>query len=327
MQSQYSRRHFLSTVGAVVGASGAVVGAAGATLAATAAPPGAAGATPGDSAAGTARPAAREMTIQDVIDLIIDEIPGAPIDESVDTFKSGDPSRPVTGIVSTFLATSDVIESAAALGANLIITHEPTYYNHLDTTDWLPDDPVYAHKRRLLDEHGIAVWRFHDYWHLVQPDGILTGFLKKLGWEEYPISDGDRRDLPSTLEIPPTTVAELAAHCKDRLKIDHPLQLVGDPEMACRKVGLSLGAYGGRGQIEFLRRSEVDVLLVGEINEWETSVYVKDARSMGRATSLLMLGHANSEEPGMEFLVDWLQPLVPDVPVHHVPGGDPFVLV
>ena len=326
MHSQYSRRHFLSTMGAVVGASGAVVGAAGAALGATAS-------TPGNAAAGTARPAtrptqaAREMTIQDVINLITNEIPGAPQDGSVDTFKAGDPSRLVTGIVSTFLATSNVIESAAALGANLIITHEPTYYNHLDATDWLPDDPVYAHKRRLLDEHGIAVWRFHDYWHLVRPDGILAGFLKKLDWEDFPISESDRRDLPSTLEIPPTTVAELAAYCKGRLKIDHPLQLVGDPEMTCRKVGLMLGAYGGRGQIEFLRRSEVDVLLVGEINEWETSVYVQDARSMGRATSLLILGHANSEEPGMEFLVDWLQPLVPDVPVRHVPGGDPFVLV
>ncbi len=308
MKDEHTRRTFLAALGSAVGAASIL--------------PRALSAAPAGSSA-------RQTTIQDVVDLIISSIPGAPREGSVDTFKAGDPSRPATGIVSTFLATCDVIEAAAALGANLIVTHEPTYYNHLDETDWLADDPVYAYKRRLLDAHGIAVWRFHDYWHLYRPDGILTGFLKKLGWEQYPVSDSDRVDLPSILEIPPTPLAELAAYCKERLEVFHPIQLVGDPSMTCRRVGLSLGAYGGRGQIGFLGGAgrDVDVLLVGEINEWETSVYVQDARSMGRETSLLILGHANSEEPGMEYLVEWLQPRLPDVPVHHVPSGDPFVLV
>ncbi len=306
MNGEHTRRDFLATVGSAI--------AAGPFLARSA-------------AAEPSEYGSRALTIQDVIDLIIADIPGAPIDPTVDTLKAGDPSRLVTGIATTFLATSGVIERAAALGANLILTHEPTYYNHLDETEWSEADPVYTHKRRLLDEHEMAVWRFHDYWHMVEPDGILTGFLKKVGWEEYPATEGDRMDLPSVLDIPPTPLSELAAHCRDRLDIEHSIQLVGDPSMTCRSVGLLLGAYGGRGQIEFLRNSEVDVLMVGEINEWETSVYVQDARSMGRETSLLILGHANSEEPGMEYLVDWLQPRVPNVPVHHVPAGDPFVMV
>jgi hypothetical protein len=63
------------------------------------------------------------------------------------------------------------------VGANLIIAHEPVFYSHLDQTDWLRRDTVYNAKRRLLDEHHIVVWRFHDYWHMHQPDGILTGVL------------------------------------------------------------------------------------------------------------------------------------------------------
>ena len=266
------------------------------------------------------------LTIQDVIDLIVQSVPGAPLEQTVDTFKAGDPSRPVTGIASTFLATIDVIKKAAELGANLIITHEPTYYNHLDEMEWLAQDKIYLEKRRLLDELGIAVWRFHDYWHLYEPDGMLAGLLKKLEWERYPVSDRD--NLPSIVRlVPPRPLAEVANHFKEKLGINRPVQIIGDPEMTVRTVGLLPGAYGGTMQIDFLGRAWSDVLVVGEINEWETAIYVQDAISTGKETSLLILGHAVSEEPGMELLVDWLQPKLTGIPVHHVPTKDPFVLI
>src|SRR5690349_17539565 len=102
-------------------------------------------------------------TIQQAIDTILEAAAVQPLPETVDTFKTGDASQQLTGIVTTFLATAKVISRAAELGANLIITHEPTFYSHLDETDWLQNDPVYAAKRSLLDQNGIAVWRFHDY--------------------------------------------------------------------------------------------------------------------------------------------------------------------
>jgi putative NIF3 family GTP cyclohydrolase 1 type 2 len=67
-------------------------------------------------------------TIQNVIDLIIASVPGAPLEDSVDVFKCGDPAQKVTGIVTTFTANMHVLRKAVDLGANLIITHEPTFY-------------------------------------------------------------------------------------------------------------------------------------------------------------------------------------------------------
>lgn len=67
------------------------------------------------------------ITIQEAIYRIQQEVPGEIPDDTVDQFKIGDPTRPLTGIVTTFIATCGVIEQAAALGANLIITHEPTF--------------------------------------------------------------------------------------------------------------------------------------------------------------------------------------------------------
>lgn len=231
----------------------------------------------------------------------------------------------MTGIATTFLATSDVIKRASDRGANLILTHEPTFYNHLDETEGLAGDAVYASKRQLAEERGVAIWRFHDYWHLARPDGVLTGMLKRLGWEDAPVSPSDRTDMPKICRIEPVRLQELAHHFKARLGIPHPLRAVGDPSMLCRRVALILGAYGGRRHRAFLKDADVDVLVIGEVPEWETNVYVSDAQSAGMQTALLEIGHAYSEEPGMEYLVAWLQPKVGAIPVVHVPTGNPFV--
>ena len=73
--------------------------------------------------------------------------------ETVDTFKAGNPDAEVKGIAVTMMATLDVLERAAAAGQNLIITHEPTFYNHLDNPDQLEQkegDPVLAAKRAFI---------------------------------------------------------------------------------------------------------------------------------------------------------------------------------
>ena len=40
-----------------------------------------------------------------------------------------------------FLASYAVIEQAITKGANFIIVHEPTFYNHRDETAWLMHAP------------------------------------------------------------------------------------------------------------------------------------------------------------------------------------------
>ena len=258
------------------------------------------------------------MTIQQVIDVIMAAIPGAPLKDTVDTYKAGDPTRPVSGIVTTFLATCRVIERAAELGANLIITHEPTFYNHRDEVEWLQGDPVYQAKRGLLDDNGIAVWRFHDHWHMHRPDGILTGVVRALGWEEYAAADK-----ANLFSVPAMRVLDLVAILKEKLYIDM-VRLVGDPDMICRQVALLEGAFTGQTQISALAQEDVDVVICGEVREWESCEYARDALHLGQRKALLAIGHANSEEAGMAWLVDWLRPRLPGVEITHVPALDPF---
>ena len=258
------------------------------------------------------------QTIQNVIDGILTAIPEAPLPETVDTFKTGDPEQQVTGVATTFLANCEVIEQAIQLGANLIITHEPTFYNHLDDTGWLSEDAVYQAKRRLIDEHNLMIWRFHDYWHMHNPDGILTGVLKELGWEAYASPE-----MPYFCHIPSMPLRQLAVTLKDRLGAG-PVRLVGDLDMVCQKIGLALGAAGGEMQIQAFKFGDLDVVVCGEIHEWETSEYVRDAVYQGNRKALIVLGHAASEQAGMKWLADWLPPRFPGLPITYIPVNSPF---
>ena len=262
----------------------------------------------------------KNLTIQDVINLILEEIPDASRKSTVDTVKVGDPSQPVRGILTTFLATHRIIDYVAQHGLNLIITHEPIFYNHLDETAWLSKNPVYQKKRKVLEDHGIVVWRFHDYWHAHEPDGILDGVLKHLGWKAY----ADARQ-PHLCQIPPTSLGDLSLFVKSRFGAKR-LRVMGRFGMSCSRVGVLAGAPSGRRQIEML--SEADILITGEVREWEVTEYVRDANWQADVEKgLIVVGHALSEEPGMKWLADWLTPRLPRTIVVHQATRDPFYFV
>ena len=264
-----------------------------------------------------AQAASGNLTVQQVIDRILSEVPPGPA-ETVDTVKVGDPAKPVKGIVTTFLASCEVIDRTVSLGANFIITHEPTFYNHLDQVDWLEKDDVYRHKLKLLQDNGIVVWRFHDGIHRLEPDGVITGVLEALGWKQHA-----RPDDPRVCEIPPTSLPELATILRERLGTMRVLA-VGDPRRRYRTVGLMVGASGGAAQMQFAQETGVEVLVVGELAEWETSEYVRDAAHAGLNRAALVVGHAASEEPGMKWLAEWMRPRFPGVNITHVPLRDAF---
>jgi putative NIF3 family GTP cyclohydrolase 1 type 2 len=261
-----------------------------------------------------------DMTIQDLIDLILKEIPGAPFPKTVDTIKSGSAANKLSGVVTTMFPTVEVIRQTISLKANFIIAHEPSFYNHLDDTGLLGNDKVVAAKLQLLKDNKITIWRFHDYWHSHRPDGIFYGVVKKAGWESY-VKAGE-----NSLTIPADSLRNIAMHLKAALDIDR-LRVIGDMGATCSRITLMPGASGGKSQMEQAGRQKPDLLIVGELQEWETAEYIRDARSLGNNISLIVLGHAASEEPGMEWLVQWLQPRIPSIKVTHIPSGDPFVSV
>ncbi|MGH9552857.1 MAG: Nif3-like dinuclear metal center hexameric protein, partial [Terriglobales bacterium] len=238
-----------------------------------------------------------------------------------DTFKAGNPDTPVTGIAVTMMATLDVLQHAAAAGDNLIITHEPTFFDHLDNSNQLPEkdnDPVLVEKRQFIEKHGLVIWRFHDHWHARTPDGIEAGMVHALGWEKF--QDAHNQYL---FNLPEISLEKLASDIKRKLGI-HVMRVVGDPALHITKLAFAPGAAGFTHHAEALEMAGVQALVIGEAQEWETVEYVADAVTEGKQKSLIILGHIPSEQAGMEECTRWLKTFVTGLPIQFVPAREPF---
>ncbi len=271
------------------------------------------------------------MTVREVIDGIIKKtgVEPLPHDKTCDHLMTGSYDMVVTKIASTFMATVDVIREAINIGANLIITHEPTWFTGRDGTEWLEKDPVYLEKRRLIEEHNIAIWRFHDHMHMGREDGIYRGFDLEFGWASYRMEvPGELGHFGACYQLPVTTLEELCMFFKEKLGMQ-VVQIVGDPKMKVERVsvlvgGGSLGLGVEELPMKLMHENQLDLLICGDITEWTISAYVRDAAAMGMNKGMLVLGHERSEEWGMKHLGSWMQDITGDIEVHFIDAGEPF---
>ena len=256
------------------------------------------------------------ITVGQIMDRFIKDVPGGVLKQTVDNLKSGSQDMQVTGIVTSMFATIEVIKKTIALGANFIIAHEPTFYSHEDDTSWLKSDRVYQYKSELLNQNKIAVWRCHDYIHRLVPDPVSTSVLKELDWMKY--ADKSFQNL---VTIPDISLKELIGYLKTKFKVDE-VRYIGDLNQNCKRVLVAPGAVGIRTQSSAVNYYKPDVLICGEISEWEAGEYIRDARAKGDNVSLIVVGHIASEEAGSLFMIDWLKEKFPSIKTQFIPSGN-----
>ena len=259
------------------------------------------------------------LTANQVIGLIKKNV-GVPWSaQTVDTFKTGNPEDGVTGITTCMFADMKVLQKAVAEKTNLIITHEPVFYNHLDETKNLENDLVYQAKIKFINDHKLIIWRFHDHFHRMKPDGIYAGMTEKLGWGKFQTDQSMVRFQFDSQKLSQFVV---------KLKAIFPgssLRVIGNPDLKFTGVALAVGAPGSTEHIQLLEEPQIEVLVAGEAPEWETYQYVYDAQLQGKNKAVIFLGHANSEEAGMNYCTTWLKGFLPkDLKINYVENGSCF---
>lgn len=260
----------------------------------------------------------KNATVSAVIETVITKTGANKIPNTVDVIKEGDPQTPVKGIVTTMFATMDVLKKAVEKNCNLIIAHEPLYYNHTDETTRFVNDPVFLEKQKFIRDNKLVIWRFHDYIHSIRPDGIEQGLVEKLGWKNNMV-----KGQYDSFAFPEMTLMQLL----EKLKKVFPkncFYVVGEKTMKLKNVRLAPGAPGSAAHIKLLEDKDVDVVIAGEAQQWETYEYARDAVSQGKQKAIIFLGHIPSEEAGMEWCASWLKGFIKDVPVYFLESGPSY---
>ena len=338
--------------------------------------------------------AAPPLTAQEIIDRIKKNVGVEWSSDDVDTFKAGDPSMAVTGVVTTSMATLEILQKAVQAGANLVITAAPTFYSRADLstpggrglgaggagrggalpargagnapgagagraagagtaaasasgpgtgasapmppTPPLPQsvvptpqpgagaapasppppDPVYAGKNDFITKHKLVVFRLTQHWNARKPDPRAVGLAAAMGWTKYRAGD----DLH--YNVPPIALGALASQLKKALGTRGGIRAIGDPATMVRQIGLLPGYTLIQASIAMM--PSVDVIITGEVQEWESATYAQDVVFAGVKKGFISIGRVVNEAPGMQLCADWLKTIVPEVPVRFIPAGDPY---
>jgi putative NIF3 family GTP cyclohydrolase 1 type 2 len=258
------------------------------------------------------------MTVRSFINSLKTSMGAAWQETAIDDFLYGNPDTPLNKIAITMMATQAVIEEAVSRGCNLIITHEPLFYNHHHKFQHLLNDAVYKAKEKYLSQHRLCIFHLHDNLHHAGFDYIAAGMAKKLNWEKYRADDSCKN-----FRMMDVKLNQILRDLKEALQ-PTALRYIGDENMAYENVSVSWGFMMMENGVKLINRHESSVLITGETHEWEFVEYVRDAYHLGFKKALVITGHIPSEEGGVEFFCDYLQEKFPAHSISYIKTNDLF---
>jgi putative NIF3 family GTP cyclohydrolase 1 type 2 len=208
----------------------------------------------------------------------------------------------VNGIATTAMATLDVLKKALKTNTNLVLTYEPTFYARADgrapvesapgrgPAGFSGDGPIVNAKREFIEKNGLVVFRLRDHWQAHKENAMVIGLARALGWSTHRVKNDD-----ALYDIPPATAEPTVAWIRSKLNLRAGLRAVGDRKATIRRVLLFPGSMTPATM--WPRYSEVDLIVAGEVREWENTHYAADMFSAGEKRALVTIGHVVSEDP------------------------------
>ena len=121
-------------------------------------------------------------------------------------------------------------------------------------------------------------------------------------------------------DIPAATAEDTVALIRKKLNLRGGLRAVGDRKASVRRVLLHPGIMTPATMWQ--RYEETDLIVAGEVREWENTHYAADIYTVGEKRGLVTIGRVVSEDPGMRACAAWLKTVVKEVPAHWITVGD-----
>lgn len=232
-----------------------------------------------------------------------------------DTFKSGDPDTVVEAIAVSWMSTTKALKEAHARGCNVFITHEPTFYSHMDDDPAFNGDRCTQEKRAFLKETGMVVYRCHDVWDQMPAWGIQDRWARHLGLGIEPVT---RERFMRVYRIEETTAGVFGRRVAEMTRAfgQETVLLIGELDQKVARVAVGTGAITS---VREYHRMGADLGIITELTWWRDAAW---ARDMGMPA--LVVDHTVSEEPGMIGLAEYLQGIYRDVRVEYISTNCPY---
>jgi putative NIF3 family GTP cyclohydrolase 1 type 2 len=285
MQEHVPRREFLAVAGSTLGGLGLAAGV------------GRADAREEAVAQDTAGKPADLPTTNQIRKYLLTHSPWVDANNTVDTVKCGDPERPVKKAGVAWFPSIWDIRAAIKAGCDLLIVHEPTFWEHSAAEQgWRNRGPGVAKSKALADS-GLVILRAHDTWDNWPEIGIRDSWAKYLGLGKR-LREGTSLRWTAVYEIPETTLRDFAQQVADRVRPlgEDSVQVIGQPERKVRRPAVGVGcAVPDQEMVEF--GADVLVMCYDGASYWASRERLAE---MGAA--VVTVEHGTSEMPGLVSL-------------------------
>lgn len=234
------------------------------------------------------------------------------LNNTVDTFKAGNPSADIRGIAVAWMSTMEALQRAVKLGCNVFITHEPTFYSHHDNDDSVFQYAGVRAKHAYIADHELVILRCHDLWDQFPVLGIPDTWGEFLGFSQRLAGEGFYRLYAGENQ----TAGAIARAIAKRTAVfgQDTVQLIGPKECVVNRIALGTGALTPFRH--FLDTFACDMAICTD----DGFVYWRDgALALDLSIPVVVVNHTVSELAGMEKLAAHLARQFPSVPIHYVP--------
>jgi len=258
-----------------------------------------------------------EVTSNDLLEFFFTNAPWINRDTTVDRVIAGDGAKPIRKVLVAWMPSLAVVEHAIKGGYELLLTHEPTYYDHFDyrtNPEALQKIPIAVHKKKLIDEAGLVIIRNHDGWDLFPEVGITYSWARFLGFEDPPVQISSNRYM-HRYDIAPVSLDEFAQRIAARCaKGGEPaIQVYGRGDLIISKVGIGTGCATNPATFQSMG---CDVSIVSDDG---TSYWNQLQRAADEGHPFIRVHHGTSEVSGIESLARYVHKHFPTLLIDFLP--------
>jgi len=243
---------------------------------------------------------------------------------TVDRVIIGDAEKEVARILVTWMPSLEAVQKAVAGGYDLLMCHEPVFYDHWDYKDnpeGAASTEIGARKKEVIEGAGLVILRNHDVWDRMPEVGIPYAWADFLGFGREPVKLGGANYL-HRYDVEPVSVGELARRVAARTTtIGEPfVQVVGDEHRVVSRIGIGTGCASDPA---VFRSLGCDLSIVSDDG---TAYWREIQQAADEGHPVIRVHHGTSEEPGMVTLTHYVNGHLP-VKATHLPHRPVFCTV